>query len=282
MEDRRQKAKYSIFLLLPPVFSRFIFCPQRPTVIYQDALPDSLGRMVLSDKWPRQFGLIGPWRALKRSPLRRFLAHQYYRIRGTRWRLRGQDNQFNVNLNGHFPFLKNVCIDVQGSHNHIEIGSNVRLQDVKISIQGSYHRLHIKENCQIYGGCLWMENSHGQLRIGRDTTIGEALIGVSEDYQTITIGQDCMFAHGIDIRCGDSHAILDVETGQRLNPARSIKIADHVWLGPYVRILKGVHIGSHSVIGMGAIVTRSIPDHASALGIPARVQRRGITWTRQA
>ena len=160
------------------------------------------------------------------------------------------------------------------------IERNVRLSDLKLRVKGANHRLFIWENCQIYGGCLWMENTHGLLSIGSDTTIGEALIGVSEEHQRITIGQDCMFAHGIDIRCGDSHEILDIETGQRLNPAKAIEIKDHVWLAPYTRVLKGVTIGTHSIVGMGAVVTRSVPDHAIAMGMPAKVGRRGITWTR--
>ena len=234
--------------------------------------------------WSQQIcrqGLVSVWRNLRRSPLRDWLAYGYYRCRGTSWQLdKQQNNTLDLDLNGHFPFLKNVNIDIQGHDNIIIIERNVRLSDLKIQVKGSNHRLVISENCQIYGGCLWMENSHGELSIGSDTTIGEALIGVSENHQQVSIGKDCMFAHGIDIRCGDSHAIVDLETGKRLNPAQSINIQDHVWLGPYTRILKGVTIGTDSIIGMGAIVTRSVPENVIALGAPAIVKREGITWSR--
>jgi len=53
--------------------------------------------------------------------------------------------------------------------------------------------------------------------------------------------------------------------------AQGIKIGDHVWIGGGCRILDGVEIGRHAVIGAGSVVTRSVPDHALAVGVPARV-----------
>jgi acetyltransferase-like isoleucine patch superfamily enzyme len=49
-----------------------------------------------------------------------------------------------------------------------------------------------------------------------------------------------------------------------------ITIGDDVWLGTGARILDGVSIGSRSVIGAGAVVTRSIPPGCVAMGVPAR------------
>ena len=56
--------------------------------------------------------------------------------------------------------------------------------------------------------------------------------------------------------------------------AKGIEIGDHVWIGAGVRVLDGVRIGDHSVIGAGSVVTRSIPDNATAVGVPARVQSK--------
>lgn len=49
-----------------------------------------------------------------------------------------------------------------------------------------------------------------------------------------------------------------------------ISIDDDVWLGAGARILDGVNIGSRSVVGAGAVVTRSIPSGCVAVGVPAR------------
>ena len=54
-------------------------------------------------------------------------------------------------------------------------------------------------------------------------------------------------------------------------PGRPTRIGRSCWLGAKVIVLDGMTVGDRCVIGAGAVVTRSIPDHALALGIPARV-----------
>ncbi|MBP6971827.1 MAG: hypothetical protein KBB67_02045 [Syntrophorhabdus sp.] len=58
---------------------------------------------------------------------------------------------------------------------------------------------------------------------------------------------------------------------QPLTTKGDIRIEDGVWLGYGVIVLSGVHIGKGAVVGAGSVVTRSIPDGAVAVGMPARV-----------
>ena len=44
-------------------------------------------------------------------------------------------------------------------------------------------------------------------------------------------------------------------------------------IGMNAAILPGVHIGAHSIVGAGAVVTRDVPEYAIAAGVPARVIR---------
>jgi maltose O-acetyltransferase len=49
-----------------------------------------------------------------------------------------------------------------------------------------------------------------------------------------------------------------------------VTIRDDVWVGANAIILAGVELGEGCVIGAGAVVTKSIPPYAIAVGIPAR------------
>ena len=54
---------------------------------------------------------------------------------------------------------------------------------------------------------------------------------------------------------------------------KPIDIGSDVWVGGGAIILPGVRIGSRSVIGAGAVVTRDVPDGVFAAGNPCRVIR---------
>ena len=57
-----------------------------------------------------------------------------------------------------------------------------------------------------------------------------------------------------------------------------IVIGDHVWIGTNAIVLKGVTIGDGAVIAAGAVVTRDVPAHSLAAGVPARVIRSDVHW----
>lgn len=50
----------------------------------------------------------------------------------------------------------------------------------------------------------------------------------------------------------------------------SISIGDDVWIGINAVILPNVSIGSHAVVGAGAVVTKDVPNYAVVGGNPAR------------
>lgn len=59
----------------------------------------------------------------------------------------------------------------------------------------------------------------------------------------------------------------------RVIMTKKIHIKKNAWLGARVNVLPGVTIGEGAIIGTGSIVTKDIPDHAIAVGNPARVIR---------
>lgn len=90
-----------------------------------------------------------------------------------------------------------------------------------------------------------------------------------------------MFSNDIEIRNGDSHSIIDVNTKQRVNPAQSVYIGNHVWLTAHTRILKGSQIAHSCIIGNSSVVSGKL-EVANAIygGMPAILLKENRTWNR--
>lgn len=177
--------------------------------------------------------------------------------------------------------LHQVSFDIKGNHNHISIGSGCNLFNFKFYIRGDHHRIVIGENCRIKGGDCWIEDKNCEIIIGKETTIESAHLAVTEPYKKIQIGNGCMFSYGIELRTGDSHSIIDKDSGERINRAKDIVIKDHVWIGAKAVILKGCTVGEESIISIAAVVTKDIPANSIAAGVPATVVKTGVSWLRE-
>ena len=90
------------------------------------------------------------------------------------------------------------------------------------------------------------------------------------DVAPVVIGAEVL----IGPNCSLYTAIHPTEPGPRRakwESAAPITIEDNVWLGGSVVVCPGVTIGENSIIGAGAVVTRSTPANCIAVGNPARV-----------
>ena len=184
----------------------------------------------------------------------------------------------SMHNNGTF---KNVTYDIIGNNNVIVIGENTFINNALIFIRGDHHRLVIEDNCFFGEGEFWIEDDHCSIIIHSNTTIEKAHLAVTESHSVLEIENDCMLAKHVEIRTGDSHSIVDMETGKRINKASNVLLKKHVWVGAHAKILKGVTIGNNSVIGTAALVTNNIPAHSIAAGVPAKVIRSNIDWKRE-
>ena len=88
-------------------------------------------------------------------------------------------------------------------------------------------------------------------------------------------GNNVILAQNIVVS-GLNHEYKDPATPIRFQPVTtaSIIIEDDCWIAANAVITAGVTIGKHSVIGAGAVVTRSIPPYSVATGNPAKVIKR--------
>jgi len=109
--------------------------------------------------------------------------------------------------------------------------------------------------------------------------IGRFLTGI-EIHPGATIGRRFFIDHGMGIVIGETAIIGDDCTlyhgvtlgGTSWNAGkRHPTLADGVVIGAGAKVLGPITIGKHAKIGSNAVVVKDVPEHATAVGIPARV-----------
>lgn len=172
-----------------------------------------------------------------------------------------------------------IKLDVIGNNNKIIIGSSIVMNST-IYIRGNNNTIKIENQCHINNTNFRIEDDFGILSIGNKTSIEGANFIIAENNISIIIGEDCMFSSGIQIEASDSHTVLAMDNSQRINFGKDILIGNHVWLGRFVTILKGVTINDNCIIGTKSLVTKNTDKNSLYVGIPAKKIKDNVNWNR--
>jgi acetyltransferase-like isoleucine patch superfamily enzyme len=115
-----------------------------------------------------------------------------------------------------------------------------------------------------------------KISIGKRVVIrpGTHLHGATADLELgIIIEDDVLIGSGVHIYINnhnfDNPDIPIIDQGHYT--AKPVTLKKGCWIGANAVLLPGVTIGENSVVGAGAVVTRSIPDRVLAAGAPAKV-----------
>ncbi len=217
---------------------------------------------------------------LKKSPALLYIAafiyssfHCWYRL--SYWRA-----LFSRNCKFKGAFLKDVQFEIHGGM--VTIGPRSQLYNCKICMNGSHNELNIKGS----GTCVkntsfLFHGCNSKCVIAEKFTMEGGSINLLEG-KCINIGSDCMFSSNIYITVSDFHTILCQQNGNRVNVGEDVTIGNHVWLGRNVSVLKGASIADNSIVGTGAIVSKSL-DKSCAIyvGTPARLIKDNVDWNRE-
>lgn len=189
--------------------------------------------------------------------------------------VKGKNNR--VTVCGDILGLKKSII---GNNNVVDIKSSI-IRDSSIRIRGNDNKLLVEDGCNIGKGCsFWLEGNNNTIIIGRNTTMTlKCHFNAQEHNTTIIVGEDCMFSNTIIVRTSDSHPIFNSE-GVRINPAKDVIIGKHVWIAPSSVIMKGAILGDGCIVGSHSMVNKSIPNSCLAVGMPAKVVKEAVSWTR--
>ncbi|MDR3651537.1 MAG: acyltransferase [Paludibacter sp.] len=173
--------------------------------------------------------------------------------------------------------IYNTWILVNGINNEI-IFTKAFIENCQISIIGKNNKIIIKNGVKLRRAIINLRGSNCNIIIGEKTTFGQVRIVNVGKNNDITIGEGCLFADNIEIWASDTHSIYD-KGGNFINPEKPINIGDKVWIGSYVKILKGVTIGSNAIVGMNSLVTKNIENGTLCAGNPLRVIKNDVSWS---
>jgi acetyltransferase-like isoleucine patch superfamily enzyme len=157
-----------------------------------------------------------------------------------------------------------------------QAGSNVLIGDYSylycLSSRGVKFGSHTSIDRNLWLSCGDSQaDVMGFFEIGDHSYIGcNAVIGAGGG--GIRIGSNVLIGQSVNMH-SERHNFGDLDRpirGQGIS-YKGIVIEDDVWIGSKATILDGVTIGTGSIVGAGAVVTRSIPPYSIAVGIPSRV-----------
>lgn len=166
------------------------------------------------------------------------------------------------------------------------LGKNLKGR-ISIRIRGCDSLIYIGNNCRLYDLDVRSFQPNDVIVVGNQVSTTSKNVWISGNgaglaSPSLLIGDDCMFSYDVVLRNSDAHPILSAADERQLNqPNASLIIEPHVWIGERAAILKDVVIGACSIVGLGAVVTKSMPRQSLITGVPAKATCiDGKIWSR--
>jgi len=150
-------------------------------------------------------------------------------------------------------------------------------RNVVLAKRGTDSQLLTGRGVRISRNCVLVVGEQGRLELGTRVIIGPNTRIMAAT--SVTIGARCMISWNCSIFDSIGHRMW-MEGQDEAEIEAPISIGDDVWIGPYSIIMKGVTIGSNSIIGAGSVVRRNVPSGSLVFGNPARVAGKVERWER--
>lgn len=99
--------------------------------------------------------------------------------------------------------------------------------------------------------------------IGSNTCVDRGTLGNTVIGRGTKVDNLCHIAHNVVV---GRHCTIIAEC----MIGGSVRIGDYSWIAPSACIRDGISIGSNATVGLGAVVTKDVPDNAVVMGVPAK------------
>lgn len=217
--------------------------------------------------------------------IRQFLEDSESKISDYIFRFNFKGNNNSAVISSDVSILPNCHISFAGNDNAIYIGPHTQLTATRISFEATNSLAYI---------CGNSNSIFPQIRLGSDLIFfwgygcscsngfGAQSACHLREAKNVIFGSDCMISWNVLVRNAVGHSIYDANSKERIARGDSIIIGDHVWINMDARILNGARIQQGTVIGMGSFVSKKqIPCNCIAAGVPVKVLRENIVWSRK-
>ena len=135
------------------------------------------------------------------------------------------------------------------------------------------------DSFEVYTGCRINVNSGARLTLGSGYMNHDCVI---DCFDAITVGHHVVISERVVMRDSDNHTVCVLGEREECTDKQAftapIVVEDYVWIGMNVTILKGVTIGEGAIVAAGSVVTKDVPPHCMAAGVPARVIKTEVSW----
>ncbi len=178
-----------------------------------------------------------------------------------------------------------VAISNRGSGNLFLFGNVSRSRELSITVRvdGSQTTVAFPDAgaAPLHIPNAYLRSDGQTLYWGRGATSVASKIEIEGNNRHVIVGDDCMLSSGVWIRNHDMHTLFETTTGKVVNLVKAnVVLEQHIWLGFEAFVLAVERIGFGSVVGARAFLKDSIPPECLAVGMPAKVVRRDISWCR--
>lgn len=110
------------------------------------------------------------------------------------------------------------------------------------------------------------------VKISDTVQYGKGCIFCTDTIATVNITIGDFFISNLNCTIGHDCTIHDFVTlYPSVNVSGNVQISEITEIGTGTQIIQGKSIGNNCIIGAGAVVVRDIPDHCTAVGVPAKV-----------
>jgi UDP-2-acetamido-3-amino-2,3-dideoxy-glucuronate N-acetyltransferase len=173
-------------------------------------------------------------------------------------------------------------ISVDGKENNRSLDSQIQNLNSEIDNVFVHPSAIIDEGSQIGSGTKIWHFSHVLTgsEIGENCNIGQNVV-IGPD---VSIGQGCKIQNNVSVYkgvtleegvfCGPSMVFTNVYNPRaeirKMDDAKPTLVKRGATIGANATIVCGVTIGKYAFIGAGAVVNKSVPDHALVVGNPAK------------